>query len=319
MLSTYFSFSRKFYKSILKSHSSIVNDSLSLHSTVISYQKVNEPKEYRILSIDNIPPSWTSNDIQSRMDRLGKTLDCHIVINSIGESIGKAFITFENIKSVELGIDKINWKIPYEDPVKAVFYRGIKYPLNGYFNKKVLIVKNIPEDLIVKDLEEYINSYSKCIHISYPRTWDDKFLKRAYIYFYNERDAEKVYNKLHMRYVFNKKLTVMYATNYYDISDFRYLIENKVKLDLNTNQYLNKVHRQFLFENTCKINTKVKEYMSLVKNEIEKIEYYNVRCGYDMKKDIEMLEEEKLKNKKILLVEKDSELDNRLKLEYAEF
>ncbi len=301
----------------LVNFSSLINDSLSKHSTVVSIQKVKEPKEYRTMYITNLHPDWKKEDIIERMNKLGSVKDCHLIKTSLGEFTGKAFITYDNIKSVELSLEKANWKIPFEDPVKATFYRAVKYPTNQLFNKKVLVIKHIPKELLKKDLFEYINTYSKCLHISYPRTWDDEFLKMAYIYFYTEEDAELVFNKLHLRYVMNKQLIVTYAENYYDISDFRYLIENKVKLDTISNNYLNTIHRQFLIEYISKLNPIVKHYEQLVKNELEKISYYNARCGYDINKDIEMLEYEKLKVKRIISQKSQLLNDNEMKeIEY---
>ena len=280
--------------------SSLINDSLTKHSTVVSIQKIKEPKEYRTMYITNLHPDWKKEDIELRMNKLGVVQDCHMIKTSLGEFTGKAFITYDSIKAVELSLEKTNWKVPFEDPVKATFYRAIKYPTNQLFNKKVLVIKHIPKELLKKDLFEYINSFSKCLHISYPRTWDDEFLKMAYVYFYKEEDAEIVYNKLHLRYVMNKQLLVSYAENYYDISDFRYLIENKVKVDTVANTYLNTIHRQLLIDYISKLDPKVKNYTLLIKNELEKLSYYNARCGIDINKDIEMLEYEKLNLKRVI-------------------
>lgn len=288
-----------------------------------------EPKEYRILYIENLNPNWNKIDIESRVKRLGSPQHIHLIKNTIGEFTGKSIVVFDNIKSVALSIEKMNWKVPFSEPVKAKFYRYTKYPCNEFFNKKVLAVTNVPESLRKRELLEYLQSFSKCIHIAYPRTNDDKFKHIAIVYFLEENEAEKVYNKLHMRYVNNKQLIVRYCENYSDISDFRYNIENKVNYDhlkidnetsnfdfnltVNTNSSLSKkldinllldlIHRKFLIKyiesnidfNKSYFKNKVKDnvnlYNNIVNNELEKLSYYNLRCGFNANKDVLLLKD----------------------------
>ena len=89
----------------LVNFSSLINDSLSKHSTVVSIQKVKEPKEYRTMYITNLHPDWKKVDIIERMNKLGSVKDCHLIKTSLGEFTGKAFITYDNIKSLKTHCD----------------------------------------------------------------------------------------------------------------------------------------------------------------------------------------------------------------------
>jgi len=75
------------------------------------------------------------------------------------------------------------------------------------------------------------------------------------VYFENEKDAEKVINFVNKRTVRNRQITVCYAKNFIDLSDFRTRIEFKIKLE-NVEFEKRLLHRQLkeLAENPSEEN-----------------------------------------------------------------
>jgi hypothetical protein len=109
----------------------------------------------------------------------------------------------------------------------------------------------------------------------------------AFIYYRTEKEAEKVYKYVNLRYLLNRQLFVSFADNYFDITDFRTRIEQEVYIDDPRYELkLFKIQRDRLQE-------ELKIRRELTQDDKLKMEYLNRRCrslefslGFDEKKKI---------------------------------
>lgn len=232
-----------------------------------------EPEEYRTLFLQNLPPLWTLQDLEFRISKIGKFEKVHIVRNRLGESTGQAIVVFKEIQAVKLAISSFKNRIPFELPVQARFYRRGRYPSNRLFQGKVLKVGNLPQELLRKDLKEFVDSIAPCIHVAYLRSHDDEFMRKALVYFYTEEEAHRVMKVVQDRYVLNHRLRVKQAERFLDISDFRHRIEFDVKVNLPTERFLAIQHIRFIEDFVNRLQTSRPDFELLRGSEFEKLEY----------------------------------------------
>lgn len=204
-----------------------------------------EPEEFRSIFMENLPPNWTEEEIRVRLEQLGTIEKLHIIKNSLGEKTGKIFAVYSKIDHIVEAINNFKDKMPFMKPVKIRFYREFKqkhpmkikgkqneFPQLTNKNKKssVLLMKNIPNDLIKDDLKLFLSEFKEPIYIAYPRDEENEFKNIAYVYFNNVEDADYVLKFANLRYVKNKQLFIQFSNNHYDITDFRTRIELGIKL-----------------------------------------------------------------------------------------
>lgn len=289
----------------------------------------NDPLEYRTLYIDSLPKKWSEDEIKERFEKIGQVKNIHLVKNSLGEFLGNAIVTLSNMKSVEISIEKMKWKIPDSDPINIRFHRFETYPRNDFFDQKVLLIKNLPQDLLKSELEEFLNKTQSIpiLHISYARTFDDKFKRQAYVYFYNKEDCFRCLNKINGRYVDNHKLEAVIPYKYLDPSDIRYQIENKMKLDVNKTVFLDYVHKEFLkynllnitLNNSLSLGKSISKIQKINENRMEMLDYNNdlllnkliyfERTFFNEKEKLDYYNLKVLKNEKFLI---DNLLESKL-------
>lgn len=58
--------------------------------------------------------------------------------------------------------------MPAFKPLKIRFFRNDKVK-NKVESKEVLVIKNIPQELIKSDLELFLTEFAEPVHIAYPR------------------------------------------------------------------------------------------------------------------------------------------------------
>lgn len=241
-----------------------------------SSSPVVEPEDYRTIYLDNLPTDWTEEEIKVRLEQLGKIEKLHIVKNSIGERTGRVLAIYSKIDSLISAIENFKDKMPFFKPVKIRFYREFRNKKaniskhNSDKKSDVLMIKNIPSDLIKADLEMFLSEFKKPIHISYLRDEDNEFKRVALVYFYTIQDAEEVLKYANLRYVKNKQLFIQYSFTHWDLSDFRTRAEIGVKLSPTLELKL--------------FNKQIENYKNLLESkgeytdsDIQKIEYLNMR------------------------------------------
>lgn len=253
-----------------------------------NYKIIKEPEEYRTLYLENIPTHWTEEQLKVRLEQLGSLEKVHLIKNSIGESRGRALAIYTKIDHLVESINTFKGKYPTFKPLKIRFYRKYEHSIHKkekeelskkkeFENKPsdVLLIKNLPEDLLKDDLNLFISEFKEPIYIAYPRDHEDEFKKIAYVYFKSIEDAETVLKFANLRYVKNKQLYIQFSQKHWDITDFRTRVELGLKLSPEI--------ELFYFRKQIKNFIERLEYLkSIGKNnnereEIEKLEYLKMR------------------------------------------
>jgi RNA recognition motif-containing protein len=256
---------------------------------------IKEPEDYRKVFIENLPTDWKDEDIRVRLEQLGKIEKLHIIKNSIGQKTGRVLAIYEKIENLADAIKNFKDKMPFFKPVKIRFFREFKTKkinpdyLNDEYDLKseVLLIKNIPSDLLMQDLKLFLSEFQEPVHISYLKNEKNEFKRVALVYFNTIQEAEKVLQYANLRYVKDKQLFFQFSFNHWDLTDFRTRIEMGVTLPAPVELKL----FQKQIENYKYILASAGEY---TEEDKEKIEYLEMRrrklehkvqyLGYDLGK-----------------------------------
>jgi hypothetical protein len=226
-----FFYLRKCFSNINKTYTN------SLTQAYFSNNNIPAPEEYRTVYLENLPVEWEEDDIRIRLEQVGEVERIFILKNSIGGSIGKVVAIYKRIDHLIQAINAFQDKYPFDKPVKVRFYRKYHYNMKKISsgkvgliseNKEVLLIKNIPQELLLSDLKLFITEFGvEPIHISYMKNSSGDFQHRAFVYFTSQKEAETALKYVNLRYVKNKQLFCSFAFNNHplDITDFRTRIE----------------------------------------------------------------------------------------------
>ena len=72
-----------------KSQSNSLTNTTNTNKSMFRYGKLNEPKEYKKLYVENLPHEWTEEDLKWRFEQIGEIEHLHIIKNNLGLSTGK--------------------------------------------------------------------------------------------------------------------------------------------------------------------------------------------------------------------------------------
>jgi RNA recognition motif-containing protein len=268
----------------------------------ISSSPVFEPEDYRTIYLDNLPTDWTEEEIKVRLEQLGKIEKLHIIKNSIGERTGRVIAIYSKIDSLVSAIETFKDKMPFFKPVKIRFYREFKNKKanisknNSDKKSDVLMIKNLPSDLLKADLEMFLSEFKKPIHISYLRDEENEFKRVAIVYFYTIQDAEEVLKYANLRYVKNKQLFIQYSFTHWDLTDFRTRAEIGVKLPPTVELKLfNKQIETFkrILENKGEYTDSDIQKIEYLKMRSRKLEYRIKQLGEELPEDYKIADQSK--------------------------
>jgi RNA recognition motif-containing protein len=270
---------------------------------------IKEPEDYRKVFIENLPTDWKEDDIRVRLEQLGKIEKLHIIKNSIGQKTGRVLAIYEKIENLTEAIKNFKDKMPFFKPVKIRFFREFKIKKSQtdynkdeiYFKSDVLLLKNIPSDLLMEDLKLFLSEFHEPLHISYLRNENNEFKRVALVYFNSVEEAEKVLQYANLRYVKDKQLFFQYSYNHWDISDFRTRVELGLNLppQVELKLFMKQIEKyKFTLVSQGEYTDEDKEKIDYLEMRKRKLEHKVEFLGYDIGKIEGSLPNKQIEGKK---------------------